>query len=97
MVTITIPPELERPLNERAKRNGTTAADAAVELVRQGLISPVLSSNGDMTESLRDATLLAIQNGKYSAIAPSTDSLASDRLASQKAAERAIEEKRWSE
>ena len=97
MVTITIPPELERPLSERAKKNGTTPADAAVELVRQGLVPPIPSSIEDRAESLRDTTLSAIQNGKYSALGSCIDELASDRLASQKAAERALEEKRWSE
>jgi hypothetical protein len=41
MTTITIPPEIEAPLTEAAKRQGTTPELLAVDCLRQQFVKPV--------------------------------------------------------
>jgi hypothetical protein len=95
MVTITIPQELERPLNERAQERGLTPVDAAVELLRQGLQPPSLSFGIATNRDARQDALKAIRDGKYVRSQSPDEPLASDRFANDKAEERAREERRW--
>ena len=95
MVTITIPQDLDRPLNERAQERGLTPVDAAVELLRQGLQSPSLPFGIAPNRDARQDALKAIRDGKYARSQPPDEPLASDRFADDKAEERAREERRW--
>ncbi|HET6880656.1 MAG TPA: hypothetical protein VFI31_10905 [Pirellulales bacterium] len=53
-MTITLPPEIEDLLNERAKLHGTTAESVAVETLRKALRLEV-PAEGDAGGSLYDA------------------------------------------
>jgi hypothetical protein len=95
-MTITIPQELEHPLNQRAQQQGTTPANAAVELLRQSLQGSAVSDQAEATLSTQQQALAAIVGGKYARLQTAAEPLASDCFAAEKQEERAREERRWS-
>lgn len=52
-MTITLPPEIEGPLTEEARRQGTTAESLALESLRKTFV-PIEVEQADPEESLYD-------------------------------------------
>jgi hypothetical protein len=93
MVSIILPPELEKSLLERAHQQGMTPSDMAVELLHKSLRLPF--NVGGTTPDAHQEALAAIQNGRYASLRKPDTPLSSDRFAADKAEERAREERRW--
>jgi hypothetical protein len=56
MVTITLPPELEKPITEEAQRKGTTPELVALDTLRKGFLpdTPPPTPEGTLADFLGD-------------------------------------------